>query len=77
MGHALRRKFPREVVEQRAGRVLVAERLDQDCASLLVQPALPLHSLEILFLIDECRGPALGCSQPCSRSWKVVGQARQ
>ena len=65
-GHAARGQFPGQVLDQRAGHVLVAERLDQDRAFLLVQPALPLHSLQILLPIDERRGPAAASSPKCS-----------
>ena len=76
-GHRVPRQFACEFVDQGAGRVLMAESLDQECALFLVQLALPLHPRQVLFLVDERRGPASGVKpevldvDPCLRETEV------
>ena len=50
----------RQVAQQVAIGVLVAEGFDQHGAVLFMNPALPIHLTEVLVVVDERRGPALG-----------------
>ncbi len=58
-GHAMGRQLLRQVADQLAICPFVAEGLDQGGAALGMELPLPLHVPEILFPVDELRGPTL------------------
>ena len=59
-GDAMGAELFRQVAQQVAIGVLVAEGLDQHGAVLFMDPALPIHLTVILVVVDERRGIALG-----------------